>query len=382
MARTILYVDDDVANLTVLQAACADEFDVITSPSAEAALEILRQREIAVLLVDQRMPGMSGVELFEAVRGLYPDTVRILITAYSDLSDAIAAINRGQIRGYLRKPWEPEHLKASLREGLEVYETRRKVRELERRLLETERVYSLGVVAAGVAHELRNPLATLQTALDVTEMRLTGLLDALASDRPPRDHLDTVKKLVEHVTRAKRSIGQITEITSGIELSHRRHDEVKTTDMQEVANLTLRCVRAELLKHAEIQAQIEPTPPVKGSPNRLGQVVMNLLINALQALPDRPRGENLVALRLRRAGDIVRLEVEDNGSGIAPDVVGRVFDPFFTTKAHGGTGLGLAISRQIVEEADGTISVESQVGRGTRFVVELPVAAVAQTPKP
>lgn len=382
MARTILYVDDDVANLTVLQAACADEFDVITSPSAEAALEILRQREIAVLLVDQRMPGMSGVELFEAVRGLYPDTVRILITAYSDLSDAIAAINRGQIRGYLRKPWEPEHLKASLREGLEVYETRRKVRELERRLLETERVYSLGVVAAGVAHELRNPLATLQTALDVTEMRLTGLLDALASDRPPRDHLDTVKKLVEHVTRAKHSIGQITEITSGIELSHRRHDEVKTTDMQEVANLTLRCVRAELLKHAEVHAQIEPTPPVKGSPNRLGQVVMNLLINALQALPDRPRGENLVALRLRRAGDIVRLEVEDNGSGIAPDVVGRVFDPFFTTKAHGGTGLGLAISRQIVEEADGTISVESQVGRGTRFVVELPVATVAQTPKP
>jgi signal transduction histidine kinase len=379
MDRTILYVDDDVANLTVLQAACAEEFDVITSPSAEIALEIMRQREIAVLLVDQRMPGMSGVELFEAVRDLYPDTVRILITAYSDLSDAIAAINRGQIRGYLRKPWEPDNLKASLREGLEVYETRRKIRELERRLLETERVYSLGVVAAGVAHELRNPLAALQTTLEVTEMRLVGLMDALASERPAREHLDSVKKLVEQVIRAKQSVGQITEITSSIELSHRRRDEVKTTDMQEVTNLTLRCVRAELLKRAEIQAEIEPAPPVKGSPNRLGQVVMNLLINALQALPDRPRGENIVALRLRRVGDVVRLEVEDNGSGIPPELLGRIFDPFFTTKAHGGTGLGLAISKQIVEEVEGHITVESQVGRGTRFAVDLPVAVAVKT---
>jgi signal transduction histidine kinase len=381
MDRTILYVDDDVANLTVLQAACADEFDVITSSSAEIALEIMRQQEIAVLLVDQRMPGMSGVELFEAVRDLYPDTVRILITAYSDLSDAIAAINRGQIRGYLRKPWEPDNLKAALREGLEVYETKRKIRDLERRLLETERVYSLGVVAAGVAHELRNPLAALQTTLDAAEMRLVGLMDGLVSARLAEEHLDTVKKLVEQVHRAKQSVGQITEITSSIELSHRRRDEVKSADMHEVANLTLRCVRAELLKRAEIQAEIGPAPPVKGSPNRLGQVVMNLLINALQALPDRPRGENVVTVRLRHVGDKVRLEVEDNGSGIPPELLGRIFDPFFTTKTHGGTGLGLAISKQIVEEVEGHISVESRVGRGTRFVVDLPLAAPVKTPR-
>ncbi len=376
MEHTILYVDDDVANLTVLQAACADEFDVLTSPSAEVALELMRQREIGVLLVDQRMPGMSGVELFEVVRERYPDTVRILITAYSDLSDAINAINRGQIRGYLRKPWDPEHLKATLREGLEVYETRRKVRELERRLIETERVYSLGVVAAGVAHELRNPLAALQTTLDVAEMRLGTLEEALATDTPGRSQLDSVKKLVEQIARAKQAVGQITEITSSIELSNRRREEVRTTNMEEVANLTLRCVRAELLKRAEIQAEIEPTPPVKGSPNRLGQVIINLLINALQALPERPRGENIVALRLRQAGDRVRLEVEDNGSGIAPDLQGKIFDPFFTTKLHGGTGLGLAITKQIVEEGGGRISFESQVGRGTRFTVELPIAAV------
>jgi two-component system sensor histidine kinase/response regulator len=379
MERTILYVDDDAANLTVLQAACADEFDVITAESAEVALEIMRQHEISVLLVDQRMPGMTGVELFEATREHYPDTVRILITAYSDLTDAINAINRGQVRGYLRKPWEPEHLKATLREALEVYNTRRKVRELERRLLETERVYSLGVVAASVAHELRNPLTALLTTLDLAEMRLKSLIDGLSSGRSiPPDEVDSVKKVGDQISRAKQAVDQITEITSGIELSHRRRDEERTTDMKEVANLTLRCVRAELLKRAQIQVEIEPSPAVLGSPNKLGQVVMNLLINALQALPDRPRGQNLVSLRLRPAGDFVRLEVEDNGSGIPQDVLVKIFDPFFTTKTHGGTGLGLAISKQIIEEVQGRISVESELGRGTRFSVELPVASPAK----
>jgi two-component system sensor histidine kinase/response regulator len=376
MERTILYVDDDAANL---QAACADEFEVITAESAEVALEIMRQHEISVLLVDQRMPGMTGVELFEATREHYPDTVRILITAYSDLTDAINAINRGQVRGYLRKPWEPEHLKATLREALEVYNTRRKVRELERRLLETERVYSLGVVAASVAHELRNPLTALLTTLDLAEMRLKSLIDGLSSGRSiPPDEVDSVKKVGDQISRAKQAVDQITEITSGIELSHRRRDEERTTDMKEVANLTLRCVRAELLKRAQIQVEIEPSPAVLGSPNKLGQVVMNLLINALQALPDRPRGQNLVSLRLRPAGDFVRLEVEDNGSGIPQDVLVKIFDPFFTTKTHGGTGLGLAISKQIIEEVQGRISVESELGRGTRFSVELPVASPAK----
>jgi signal transduction histidine kinase len=379
MERTILYVDDDTANLTVLQAACADEFAIVTAESAEMALEIMRQHEIAVLLVDQRMPGMTGVELFEATREHYPDAVRILITAYSDLTDAINAINRGQVRGYLRKPWEPEQLKATLRDALEVYETRRKVRELERRLLETERVYSLGVVAASVAHELRNPLTALLTTLDLADLRLKSMIDGLSSGRQiGPDEVDSVKKVVEQISRARQAVDQITEITSGIELSHRRRDEERTADMKEVANLTLRCVRAELLKRAQIQVEIEPSPLVLGSPNKLGQVVMNLLINALQALPDRPRGQNVVSLRLRPVGDFVRLEVEDNGSGIPQDVLGKIFDPFFTTKAHGGTGLGLAISKQIIEEVRGRITVESEAGRGTRFSVELPVAAAAE----
>jgi signal transduction histidine kinase len=376
MNGTILYVDDDTANLTVLQAACADEFDVITASSGAEALEILQQREIAVLLVDQRMPGMTGVELFEAIREQHRDTVRILITAYSDISSAISAINRGQVRRYIKKPWEPEELKATLAESLEIYATRRQVRELEQRFLETERVYALGVIAASVAHELRTPLTALQTNLDLARMRGRKLAEQLQPGaRVGSPEHESLGKLLDQVGGAAAAAGQAIDITRGVELGHRRRDDEQAADLTEVVNLTLKCVRGDLLARSQLFVEAEPHVAVAASPTKVGQVVLNLLINALQALPERPRNENLVTIRVRPGGETVTLDVEDNGSGIPADLVERIFDPFFTTKAQGGTGLGLAISRKIVEEASGTIAVDSTPGRGTRFTVTLPAAA-------
>jgi signal transduction histidine kinase len=373
---TILYVDDDASNLLVLKATCEGEFHVMTAGGGEEALEILKEHEVAVLLVDQRMPGMTGVEVFEATKDLYPDTVRILITAYSDLSDAIEAINRGKIRRYLRKPWEPDELKAVLREAVEIYQTRKKILELEARLIETERTYALGVVAAGVAHELRNPLAAMLMGLDLAGLRLDKLgqeLRAGATVQPI--HVDSIAGARQQVTDASKAVEQVSEITKGMELSHRRRDEDVTADLHEIVDLTLTFVRAALLKRANLEVTLGEVPKVKGSPAKLGQVMTNLLVNAMQALPDRPRSENHVTVSLGPDGRWVRLEVSDNGQGIPSDVVEHIFDPFFTTKTQGGTGLGLAISRRIIEESHGTIqAVSDGEGLGSTFVVRLPVA--------
>ncbi len=376
MQGTVLYLDDDEANLTVLAAACAEEFDVVTTSTPSQALEIMREREIAVLLVDQRMPGMTGVEVAEATRQQFPDVIRILITAYTDLSAAIDAINHGQVRSYIRKPWHPDDLKATLREALELYSTRRKMRNLEQRLLETERVYALGVVAASVGHELRNPLNALNLTLDALEIRLRSLVDRLMA-KPERDTAEAgaARLAAEQVAHARQSVAQLTEITRSIEIGHRRREDIRVIEVQDVLGLTVRCVRGELMRRSQIEVEIGPAPPVEGSPNRLGQVFMNLLINALEALPERPRAENLIRVRLKADDAHVRVEIEDNGAGIPPAVLARVFDPFFTTKPSGGTGLGLAISKQIVEEMHGTIAAESEVGRGTRFTVLLPYAS-------
>jgi len=377
MTGTVLYVDDDTANLVVLKATCQDEFDVITASSGPEGLEILKHREVAVLLVDQRMPGMSGVEVFEVAQKLYPDTIRILITAYSDLSDAINAINRGQIRRYIRKPWDPDELKVVLRDGIETFQIRRKVNQLETRLIETERTYALGVVAASVAHELRNPLAAMVMGVDLAKLRLDQLLgDLHPGENVLLSKIDTLRKVRHQMDEIAGAADQVTEITKGMELGHRRSDEDVAANLGEIVELTLTFVRAALIKRALVEVDLRPCPPVKGSPNKLGQVMTNLLVNAMQALPDRSRSENRIVVSLApdEAEGWVRLAVEDNGEGIPEAVREHIFDPFFTTKTQGGTGLGLAISKRIVEEIGGHINFESRRGGGTAFTVLLPVA--------
>ena len=133
-----------------------------------------------------------------------------------------------------------------------------------------------------------------------------------------------------------------------------------------------------LAHQRRVTLNVEPGDalPIHCDPRKVKQVLVNLLVNAMQAVPENQPAENVVGVRLVPGQDVgwVELQVYDNGEGIPKDLVSRVFDPFFTTKTQGGTGLGLAISKKIVEESGGTISAESQAGNGTEFIVRLPVA--------
>lgn len=363
MKPGILYVDDDSANLTVFRLALSGEFPIRIARNGTEALDILRREAVAVLLADQRMPGMTGVELAERVRTEFPDTIRMLITAYSDLETAVDAINRGCVHRYLRKPWDVRELRAALSDGIDRHAMAVKLRDLERRLVDVERVYAIGVIAAGLAHEIRGPLAGLTANLEMARIGLRELGEA--RDRRLRD-------LDEGLADAESAAGTILDITRGIELPTRHAADEGTVNLVEVVTLALRSVRGQALQIARLDARIGAVPPIRGNRTKFGQVVLNLLLNALQALPEGRRDENRVAVVLSEVPGGVRLDVEDNGPGIPPQLHQRIFDPFFTTKKKGGTGLGLAISRTIVEEFGGHIEVESDEGHGTRFIVWLP----------
>jgi two-component system NtrC family sensor kinase len=370
MSAAILYVDDDLNNLSVLKAICAPELRILTATGAAEAWETLAQEEIAVLLADQRMPQVTGVELLERAAREYPEVIRILITAYSDLDAAIDAINRGQISRYIRKPWDAHDLRATLRQAIETYEIRRQLREMEKRLLATERVYALGVVAASVAHELRSPLTLALNSIDTAETRLKNALKA--TTRRECDSL--IAEALSLLTKAAGAVDRMTEITKGIDLSQRRADQRRLVDMAQIVRLTLASLRSAIKIHGRIETNIHDTKPVLASPNALSQVTLNLVVNALEALPTQSSRQNIVKVRLCDDGEWVRFDVEDTGPGIATEDLERIFDPFFTTKPEGGTGLGLAISMRIVKEIGGSIEVRSEPNKGSRFSVRLPAA--------
>jgi C4-dicarboxylate-specific signal transduction histidine kinase len=371
MSVKVLFVDDDEANLVVCEAACGDDFEVLTALSAEAALECMHREEVGVIVADQRMPGTTGVELLERVRVDYPDTVRVLITAYSDIQAAIAAINRGRVRRYLRKPWEPGELKAELTDALDIYAMSRKLSAMEVRLRETERVYALGIVAASIAHEMKNPMMWVTNSLSFAQTELRKLSDGF-SPGPVRGRLEEIEA---SLTDTRTGVDRVVDIVRGIELPTRSDSgTLKPVDFAEVLRLSLRLVSGELMRCASLELDVTCAPKVKASSTKLGQVVLNLIVNAMQAVSARPRSENIISVRLRIDQAWAVLEVADNGPGISDRDMDRIFDPFFTSKVGVGTGLGLAISRRIVEELDGTlVAGKDEQLAGACFTVRLPL---------
>lgn len=361
MKGYVLYVDDDASNLAVFRAALSDALPLLTAGGGREALELLGQHEVAVLLTDQRMPGMTGVELMQQVRERWPDTARMLVTAYSDIDEAAAAINRGQVHHYVRKPWEPAALKALLEGARDNWLLKRQVDALQVHLRETERVYSLGVVAASVAHDLRGPLFAMDLELEALKLHL-GREAGGVSESAQRS-IDAVRE----------GLGTIKGIASSLEVTTRRRAD-GDVDLRQVVELALRNVRTLVMHRGELEVALEPVSHVRGDATRLGQVVMNLLVNAALALPESEDGQlrGLVRVTLFEEGGRAVLAVRDTGVGIAPKDLERIFDPFFTTREEGGAGLGLAISRSIVEECGGALTVNSVVGGGSTFTVTLP----------
>ncbi len=364
MSVKILFVDDDEENLYVCEALCADEFDVLTAQSGARALELMRSHEVAVVVSDQRMPVMSGVELLEQVRAEFPDTARVLSTAYTDAHAAIDAINRAGVRRYLKKPWEPAELKAEVADGLERYLTRRRLKELERRLIQTERVYALGIVAAGIGHELRNPISWISTNLQHSLSELQELAALLREAHLPQASAK-LEEINAALVDANTGTERVIEIVSAIQLSMLRPaNENELVDLEEVVRLALRLVEGDLRRAAHVELELRGMTKVRGSRTQLSQIIVNLLVNAVHAVSKVPPERAVIRVRVVSDEQLVCLEIADCGPGVPEQDRERIFDPFFTTKPGVGTGLGLAISKKIAVELGGSLEVARDLRLG------------------
>jgi len=410
----VLFVDDDRAVLKSLARLFhRDGLEVMTAENSAEALELLGRYPVQLVVSDQRMPGASGVEFLSQVKERYPEVVRVLLTGYADMDAAAGAINRGQVFRFLQKPWDDGDLRDTVsqalayhdllvenqrlmeltsRQNLELRElnlnleakVRERTRELEdsvaryreantrlqqtqEQLIQSQKMASLGLLAAGVAHELNNPLSAVLAYTQLLLQELPSGLPAHADLHEIEEAAFRCKKIVEDLRLFSRQS---------------RSGESQPLDLNEVIESALRLVAHPFtLQQIQIERDLEKElPKMGGNRNRLQSVFLNLFTNAQAAMPEG--GTLLLKTRTRRKEGQLEAVVADTGIGISAEHLSRIFDPFFTTKPEGhGTGLGLSVTYGIVEEHGGTITVESAVGRGARFTVRFPAAMLRLEPK-
>ncbi len=479
---TILAVDDEPDILIALEDLFEDAYRVLTSPKPAEALEILRaEPDIAVVISDQRMPGMTGDALLAEARTFH-DAQAILLTGYADITAVIAALNRGGIIGYVTKPWDAGLLRGTVRTAFDRHRLGRDLaterallrglldhadeaisfkdadgrfvrlnarkaallgrsvadslgrreadlgpvaaasaaadvaaicsgevgnvlvsegpagaerwtqvvrvpirdaagavahlatierdvteqKSLEARLRQSDKMQALGTLAGGIAHDFNNLLTAILGSLELAVPKVEG---------QPR-----VQRLIENARGAAERGASLTKRLLSFSRTHDLH--ARATDVNALitgmSDLFGRSLGGLVSVRTDLAADL---PAAQVDPDQLELAVLNLCINARDAMPDG--GTIVVATdRLVIADDpdlapgaYVRVSVTDEGSGIPPEILKRVCEPFFTTKAVGqGTGLGLAMVFGLAQQSKGRFNIESTVGRGTRVELALPCA--------
>lgn len=382
-AKRILVVDDDKAILESLSFFLnSNSFEVVTALDGEEALAIFKGSEITIVLVDVKMPGMSGLEVIKRIKEMNEDCLVMAITGYASLGDAIQAIKLGAY-DYLTKPFDVmENVVMACRRGLEQYyriqqkknmiETLKRLNQevldkssqlelAQAQLVQSAKLAAMGELGAGVAHELNQPLMGISMYMDSIKRKL-----AVKADQETLDIIEKVKN------QLKRMSGVVDNLRTFSRDSKPHYEEL---DINQPLLDGFNLLRQQMVDYG-IDAQIklgENLPKIKGDANRLQQVFINIIANAKDAVSQMEVKRDLRVLiesRLSCDGRMVEVKIEDNGPGIDPDIQSRIFDPFFTTKEEGkGTGLGLSISYGIIKDHHGCIRLNSQPGQGARFSI-------------
>jgi two-component system response regulator PhcR len=382
----VLYVDDERANRVVFEQSLAAEFNIKVMPDAESALAFLDEHEVAVLVTDMRMPGMNGEELLRTAKERRPTTIRMVVTAYADVDPILRAINEGLVARYIIKPWIRAELVQVLRWAIEAWTFSRDSMALHRRLMETERLATLGSIAGMLVHDLKQPLMSLVINIDhLRELAkaaptLQHVLAHASLSPEARDHLVALVEDLDPLTSdLKTSATHLSSLIDGLRQLGRPRDQNDlphvTDPLPIVRHAMAVCQEIALSGRASIDYQGPGVlPHVQMSGTELTQVLINLLANGAQAVAARGLPQGKVSIVARTESNTLELCVRDDGVGMPPEVLRRVGTPFFTTRTD-GTGLGLAQCQRLIGSAGGRFRIESEPGIGTTVTIVLPVAA-------
>lgn len=407
----ILIAEDSPTVRAALRKHLSTKYECIEAGSVAEALSLLKGGNVSLVIADIQMPGISGIELLRKVVDTYPPTPVIMISGIDRPQRVLDAIRLGAF-DYLVKPFDMYVLELTVERALErrnllanaqkykddleernreLAEGKAQLERLQVQIVQNAKMASLGQLAAGIAHEINNPVGFVHgnlSLLNDTVNNLTKLLKFYDTANLPEEIAKQAKAIKEEIgyelaladlepmfADCREGAERILDIVKNLKTFSRLDEaDFKKTDLHEGIDSTVRILSRYFTSEniRLVRVYCEPIE-IDAFSGQLNQVWMNLLGNAAQAVKDNG-GE--VRIATRRDGGTVAISISDTGKGIAPENLDRIFDPFFTTKPIGeGTGLGLSISFGIVKRHQGEIKVESELGKGTTMTVRLPVTA-------
>lgn len=426
----ILIVEDDYISRSLLKMLLVEMgHSVQEAEDGKQAWQWLCQNPCQLIITDWLMPEIDGLELCQKIRlAAFSCYIYVIMLTSKDRKKDLVEVFRAGADDYIPKPFDPEELRArvmtaarvvglekrhkqlndTLAETASQIEAKnkklktalRRLEDTQAQMLQSEKMASIGQLAAGVAHEINNPTgyvsSNLKTLSDyqkeigqliqkyqrlvekLSREKGNGALDdedikAIQNIKAFEEDIDIsflLKDIDDLIGDCREGTDRIKKIVQDLkDFAHPGEDTLQSMNINKGLESTLNVVYNELKYKATLHKQFGDIPMVNAYPQQLNQVFMNILINAAQAI--EKKGD--IHIITRKKDDFVEVEISDTGCGIDPKHISRIFDPFFTTKDVGkGTGLGMNIAYNIVKKHDGTIDVRSELGKGTNFRIRIP----------
>ena len=358
----ILLVDDGLNNLENLIFAFELDYSLFTASSAKEALDVVNKKDISVVVSDQRMPEVSGVELLSRIKETHPKIVRILITAYTDMDVAVDAINKGDVYRYIRKDFSMDDIRLIIKQAIEYYQMSEDLEAATQSLIKSEKLITIAEISAGIGHEIKNTISGINLGIDriIKELRLKGFSD------PQIARL--LAKTKEYGKRLKEIVERLNDFA--------KPGHVEEVDIYKVVDNSVDMAidgLKPLLANIEIIKKMEKgISRVEGNFVHFEEIFLNLIRNACQAMEET--GGKII-IDGKADNNWVYVAVKDTGPGIPEENLQKVFGAFYTTKSK-GMGMGLYIIDNIVKTFGGKLKLESELGKGSTFTVILPVVAL------
>lgn len=353
----ILYIDDEEHNLHSFKATFRKHYDITTTTSVEEAEDLVAKKDFSIILADQRMPIMSGVQFFEKIRYKYPEIIRILITGHTDIRAAIDAINKGEVFRFIDKPWDYNYVENTITHAYDIFKTKEDLRQRNIELKKANEELDKFVYSA--SHDLRAPLMSV---LGIVNLALLEEEDVQSQN----EYLELIRKSVKKLDTFIVNIIDYYKNARGV-------PAVTNIDFEEIIT--------------EVQATIQYLPEYgnlqlttnidqKGvfiSDLMKLRIIFNNLINNSVKFQDTSKSNPYLKINVEATSKQARITLEDNGLGIREIDQDKIFNMFYRAGAtNSGSGIGLYIVHEAVQKLNGDIRITSKYGEGSTFEITIP----------